>query len=255
MRKLDRAPAIRPANWVQVAQSAVPDAAAFQQKAQAFEALPLTDPTRRAGFTAYAPEVLPKRNGRPFFNPLWGQYKEPIAKISHDQCAYCECSLNSKRVQQVEHFKPKSLFPLSAYDWDNYLLACGGCNGPKSDKWPQNGDYLRPDDPAFDPSQHLTFDANGDVVGMTPTASQTIADFELKRKLLNDDRKLFINAIQEQLDLIVEFHALSAQRGEVLARELLHRVNDPRKTPYSTALTQFVAVSISTRLPGVPLRT
>lgn len=253
MRKLDRAPAIRPANWARTAQSAVPDAVAFQKKAQEFEALPLTDPARRAGFTAYAPDVLPKSKGKPFFKSVWGKYKKPIAAISHWQCAYCECTMNSERVCQVEHFKPKSLFPLSAYDWDNYLLACGGCNGPKSDRWPQNGDYLRPDDPAFDPSVHLTFDANGDVVGMTPNASQTITDFELKRKLLNEDRKLFISAIQQQLDLVVEFYALSAARGEVLARELLQRVRDSRKTPYSTALTQFVFASLQVRLPGVAI--
>jgi len=253
MRKLDRAPAIRPASWARVAQGAVPDAAAFQQKAQEFEALPLTDPRRRAGFTAYAPDVLPKSKGKPFFKSVWGKYKKPIAEISHWQCAYCECTMNSERVCQVEHFKPKSLFPLSAYDWDNYLLACGGCNGPKSDKWPQTGDYLRPDDPAFDPSQHLTFDANGDVIGITPTANQTIADFELKRKLLNEDRKKFIVTVQAQLDLIVRLYAWEPDVAQRLGRDLLLTVRDPQKTAYSTALSQFVSASLQSRLPGVAI--
>ncbi|MBL0159934.1 MAG: hypothetical protein IPP47_23020 [Bryobacterales bacterium] len=169
MRKLNRAPAIRPANWARVAQSAVPDAAAFQQDAQAFEALPLTDPVRRAGFIAYAPQCLKSKGA--YSSNRWGKYKKPIAEISHWQCAYCECTMNSERVCQVEHFKPKSLFPLSAYDWDN------------------------------------SFDANGDVVGIRTDASQTITDFELKRKLLNDDRRLVISTVEQQLIIIAEIHA------------------------------------------------
>lgn len=47
------------------------------------------------------------------------------------RCAYCEDSL----ADEVEHILPKSVFPERAFDWQNYLYACGPCNGPKSSRY------------------------------------------------------------------------------------------------------------------------
>lgn len=47
------------------------------------------------------------------------------------RCAYCEDSL----ADEIEHVLPKDLFPQSAFQWANYLFACGPCNGPKSNRY------------------------------------------------------------------------------------------------------------------------
>jgi uncharacterized protein (TIGR02646 family) len=47
------------------------------------------------------------------------------------RCAYCEDSL----ADEVEHIRPKNLFPAMAFTWSNYLFACGPCNGPKSNRY------------------------------------------------------------------------------------------------------------------------
>lgn len=47
------------------------------------------------------------------------------------RCAYCEDSL----ADEVEHVLPKTLFPEHAFDWENYVYACGPCNGPKSNRY------------------------------------------------------------------------------------------------------------------------
>lgn len=250
MRKLDRNVAPEPPTWQKTAQAAVPNFAKFIAAATAFEALPLNDPDRRNGFTAYAPHALPKSNGKAYFKSVWGKHKEPIAKISGWQCAYCECTINSERVGQVEHFKPKSLFPLSAYDWDNYLLACGGCNGPKSNNWPLAAAYVRPDDTAFDPALHFTFKPDGDVDPISPDAFETVRDFELKRKLLLDDRKKFIELARSQIKNIVETYSLSAVIGLRQAKEAHVRFSDPVQCPYSTAVTQFVLNELRAAIPG-----
>jgi uncharacterized protein (TIGR02646 family) len=39
-------------------------------------------------------------------------------------CNYCE----HDRAFDIEHIYPKSLYPSLAFVWDNYLLACKGCN-------------------------------------------------------------------------------------------------------------------------------
>ena len=47
------------------------------------------------------------------------------------RCAYCEDSL----ADEVEHIRPKSFFPEYVFVWENYLLACGPCNGPKGNRY------------------------------------------------------------------------------------------------------------------------
>jgi 5-methylcytosine-specific restriction endonuclease McrA len=44
------------------------------------------------------------------------------------RCCYCEDSV----ADEVEHIKPKDLYPGHCFDWNNYLYACGPCNGPKN---------------------------------------------------------------------------------------------------------------------------
>lgn len=50
--------------------------------------------------------------------------------IGSVRCSYCEDSL----ADEVEHIAPKNLFPQHAFQWNNYLFACGPCNGPKSNR-------------------------------------------------------------------------------------------------------------------------
>jgi 5-methylcytosine-specific restriction endonuclease McrA len=47
------------------------------------------------------------------------------------RCCYCEDSV----ADEVEHIRPKSLYPEVCFAWHNYLYACGPCNGPKNDKF------------------------------------------------------------------------------------------------------------------------
>jgi uncharacterized protein (TIGR02646 family) len=44
------------------------------------------------------------------------------------RCMYCEDNV----ADEVEHFRPKDLYPEVVFAWKNYLYACGPCNGPKN---------------------------------------------------------------------------------------------------------------------------
>lgn len=44
------------------------------------------------------------------------------------RCVYCEDSC----ADEVEHIQPKDLYPELTFIWDNYVYACGPCNGPKN---------------------------------------------------------------------------------------------------------------------------
>lgn len=42
------------------------------------------------------------------------------------RCMFCEDSAAT----EIEHFRPKSLYPELVFEWANFLYACGECNGP-----------------------------------------------------------------------------------------------------------------------------
>lgn len=44
---------------------------------------------------------------------------------------YCEDSV----ADEVEHFRPKDLYPEVVFAWTNYFYACGPCNGPKNNQF------------------------------------------------------------------------------------------------------------------------
>lgn len=77
------------------------------------------------------------------------------------RCMYCEDSA----ADEVEHIYPKRLYPDKTFVWDNYLYACGTCNGPKQTKFalflPQNATYTE-----ITPSNAAP--PNGDMVLINP---------------------------------------------------------------------------------------
>ena len=47
------------------------------------------------------------------------------------RCAYCEDSF----ADEIDHIKPKDIFPEHIFSWHNYVYACGPCNGPKNNNF------------------------------------------------------------------------------------------------------------------------
>ena len=50
---------------------------------------------------------------------------------SNEKCAFCECKPGESGYIEVEHFKPKSIYPALTFEWDNFLPSCKKCNGSK----------------------------------------------------------------------------------------------------------------------------
>lgn len=59
--------------------------------------------------------------------------RDTLAKMCQGprRCGYCEDSA----ADEVEHVRPKDLYPEVVFAWANYLYACGPCNGPKNNKF------------------------------------------------------------------------------------------------------------------------
>lgn len=82
------------------------------------------------------------------------------------RCCYCEDSM----ADEVEHIHPKDIYPEMAFKWDNYLYACGPCNGPKNNKFAvfrqQDGEFEEVTPSRQNPNP--TPPAPGDPVLVTP---------------------------------------------------------------------------------------
>lgn len=170
--------------------------------------------------------------------------------MSHQKCAYCESPIDAERSASVEHFRPKSLFPSLAYDWANYFLGCGGCNGAKSDKWPAGGKcYIRPDE--GEPSELFVFHEDGSVKAAIPgsAAELTLADFDMRRQWLCDQRTQEIGEALAELRSLVEEQGLTPEVRERMARKILARRDDP-KGRYSVAVMQCLCRFCEEHLPG-----
>lgn len=71
-----------------------------------------------------------------FFNKYNKQdVKEALNEMYDGLCCYCEGKTGTVDYLQIDHRKPKKLFPESTYDWNNLNLSCTICNRRKGDKY------------------------------------------------------------------------------------------------------------------------
>jgi len=61
------------------------------------------------------------------------QIKRGLFQSSDDKCAFCECKPGESGNIEVEHFRPKSIYPELTFEWSNFLPCCRKCNGRKLD--------------------------------------------------------------------------------------------------------------------------
>ena len=66
-------------------------------------------------------------------NRVFGSVRMQLATMCSGakRCDYCEDSVGD----EVEHIKPKDLYPETVFVWENYVLACGPCNRGKNNRF------------------------------------------------------------------------------------------------------------------------
>ena len=103
------------------------DAQAYlDDKQDVIDALPAYDERVAKG------QALWKNKSRTHFGKDGGIRTTLIAMcVGARRCNYCE----DAPADEVEHIRPKSLYPESVFRWENHLFACGLCNGPKNNQF------------------------------------------------------------------------------------------------------------------------
>ncbi len=221
MIALDRTGISAPERWGADVEARLPDPAAFSRRAGEFEELNVNSEERREGFKSFAPEVLPKIGEKQDFPPTWRRkkyVKKALSKMSKGHCAYCQSYNAASAWGDVEHYRPKSLFPTLAYDWANYFYSCTICNTTKSNKWPPAGDYVRPDE--GDPSARFMFHEDGGIeeTAGDGAAKNTINDFGLDRKGLAEGREILIHGAVKSVRETLSMKGLTLEQKRRLVK-------------------------------------
>jgi len=183
-----------------------------------------------------AQERFAQRNRRT--NPVFATVRQHLDAMCHgsSRCVYCEDSL----ADEVEHVRPKALFPDEVFVWRNYIYACGPCNGAKRSNYPRlvgqqvqmlqrrKGDAIVPPPPGID----LLIDPRTE-----DPAAYLMLDLGTQRivPLLRLDSVRHLRAMQTIEVLRLDRSGLIRQRAQQFAnyvarlKEYLHlRDNDDR---------------------------
>ena len=155
--------------------------------------------------------------------------KTTLKKMFGNKCCYCEAKVIVVSYQNVEHFRPQSIYPSLAYKWSNLLLACERCNSDhKRDRFPiapsenqvvfdakspcllnDSDDAVLIDPSTDNPADHFQYDFYEeldndfiDVVLVCSTERGKVSRsiYGLDRPDLADDRRLHLRHVQSRID-------------------------------------------------------
>ena len=131
---------------------------------------------------------------------------DDLERITLNHCAYCDASvLGASSRRTIDHFRPKSRFPLLAFAWPNLFLCCDTCQQAKGEQYDKR--LLKPDVCDYDFSRYFIVNFNTAALEVNPSvteadkarAEETIRVFDLnnryrkiarKRELMRDNEGL-----------------------------------------------------------------
>ena len=188
-------------------------------------------------------------------NPVFDEVKRALDRMCSGavRCVYCEDS----RADEIEHVRPKSLYPNVAFAWSNYVYACGPCNGPKGSHFavfvdsatepievarrphaqivpPPHGDPALIDPRIEDATKLMILDLRETYL-FTPLAAKGTrdrerADYTIRTLRLNVRDDLLRARRQAYLDYVAHIHQYVRERSRHAAQARLAALRDVVKS-------------------------
>lgn len=127
----------------------------------------------------------------------YNEIRKHLELLTNNHCSFCDGHpLGAQSRKTVEHFRPKSKFPLLAFVWHNLFICCDSCQSAKGDKFDKK--LLKPDRDEYCFSHFFIYIRYEGKIKINPNASNddqqragmTIELYDLNRKDLMDSRKL-----------------------------------------------------------------
>lgn len=148
-------------------------------------------------------EYSTRHDGRYY---VYTRYRDEISEDSQYRCVYCDCHIDDVGgldMMQLDHFKPKSIFPDLMNDPNNLVLSCSRCNLLKHDDWIEPSE-LNDQVGYFDPfscnrKDYYSIHEDGEIHHNNASAYYLIEKLALNRRFLKLNR-IKRNAIVEAFE-------------------------------------------------------
>lgn len=169
------------------------------------------------------------------------EVRSELDAMYRNLCCYCESQVGPVRADQIEHRMPVDDFPGRAFDWVNLHLACGGCNGLKSNKWNASHSIL---DAVKDVpiTRHLGYESRASGVrrvGLTRRGRTTVSHTKLNREKLREARD---TTMLEAVGLIIEIRErIAKDPDDPLAANRLEELEERYEGPYGSMIRWAVS--------------
>lgn len=96
----------------------------------------------------------------------------PFLRIeTNSHCSFCDGFPIDSTGETIEHFRPKSTFPLLSYVWHNLFYCCNHCNQNKGENAERN--LLKPDGFEYSFEKYFLFDYDSGEIVANPALSST----------------------------------------------------------------------------------
>lgn len=160
--------------------------------------------------------------------------RSALDQAQSNKCAYCEHKLGGGQSGEIDHYRPRILYPWLIDSWENLLLACSACNGAKGSDFPlreerhrvhASGGDLSTEDPLLldpfvdDPLQHLAWSGQ-DPSPKTDRGEATVEICKLNRDSLREERLAAIKRIKTLTDATAALRCSAPEIDERLQRIL-----------------------------------
>ena len=73
---------------------------------------------------------------------IWREFKPALERLSDGKCWYSEAR-DKVSYWEVDHYRPKKIYPWLAFDWSNFCLCGGKPNRHKTDQFPLEDEASR----------------------------------------------------------------------------------------------------------------
>lgn len=153
------------------------------------------------------------------------------------RCMYCGGSEST----QVEHYRPKAVYPKVAFSWTNFLWVCGGCNQSKGNRFEEHVPPINPiDDLVW---SHFFIDEFGNLCAKWNTATgdlneraaRTIEILSLDRQPLQESRFARLIDLRAKIaDAVALF-----QQGLLVEADLEARILEWFEQPFQPDVADY----------------
>ena len=190
--------------------------------------------------TRYTPKWVAfyeRKTGKKPTDTKWRTFEPTLRERFVTLCGYCEELCKG----EVDHFRPKSVFPREVYVWDNWVYACHTCNNSKGEEWIATG-YIDPCATRADehPERFFEFDTKTGEILPKKGLSKPLFDRAVNTR---DDLKLnaYHHLKERVLWLKVIEQALGSNGASEESRAALVALVTSRETKLSSIARTFIA--------------